>query len=76
MTVTRSERADVLLPDAASLAAALASLPDWRRRKAEVFRFEADRRLSVAVWLLLRQMLAERGLDADSASICRMGASG
>ena len=69
MNVSRSERADVLLPDAASLAAALASLPDWRRRKAEAFRFEADRRRSVAVWLLLRQMLAERGLDADSLPV-------
>ena len=69
MNVSRSERVDVLLPDGASLAAALASLPDWRRRKAEAFRFEADRRRSVAVWLLLRQMLAERGLDADSLPV-------
>ena len=69
MTVTRSERVDVLLPDDASLAAAFASLPDWRRRKAEAFRFEADRRLSAAVWLLLRQALAERGLDADLLSV-------
>jgi len=29
----------------------------------------ADRRRSVAAWLLLRQMLAERGLDADSLTI-------
>ena len=28
-----------------------------------------DRRRSVAAWLLLRQMLAERGLDADSLTI-------
>ena len=69
MNVSRSERVDVLLPDGASLAAALASLPDWRRRKAVAFRFEADRRRSVAVWLLLRQMLAERGLDADSLPV-------
>ena len=69
MNVSRSERVDVLLPDGASLAAALASLPDWRRRKAEAFRFEADRRRSVAVWMLLRQMLAERGLDADSLPV-------
>ena len=69
MNVSRSERVDVLLPDGASLAAAVASLPAWRRRKAEAFRFEADRRRSVAVWLLLRQMLAERGLDADSLPV-------
>ena len=69
MNVSRSERVDVLLPDGASLAAALASLPDWRRRKAEAFRFEADRRRSVAAWLLLQQMLAERGLDADSLPV-------
>jgi len=29
----------------------------------------ADRRRSVAAWLLLRQMLAERGLDADPLTI-------
>ena len=29
----------------------------------------ADRRRSVAAWLLLRQMLAERGLDADLLTI-------
>ena len=69
MNVSRSERVDVLLPDGASLAAAVASLPEWRRHKAEAFRFEADRRRSVAVWLLLRQMLAERGLDADSLPV-------
>ena len=69
MNVSRSERVDVLLPDGASLAAAVASLPEWRRHKAEAFRFEADRRRSVAAWLLLRQMLAERGLDADSLPV-------
>ena len=69
MTVSRSERVDVFLPDAASFAAALAALPAWRRRKAEAFRFEADRRRSVAVWMLLRQMLAERGLNADSLPV-------
>ena len=69
MTVSRSERVDGFLPDAASFAAALAALPAWRRRKAEAFRFEADRRRSVAVWMLLRQMLAERGLNADSLPV-------
>ena len=69
MTVSRSERVDVLLPDAVSFATAFAALPDWRRRKAESFRFEADRRRSVAAWILLRQMLAERGLAADSLQV-------
>ena len=69
MTAVRCERTSALLSDDASLAAALASLPDWRRRKAVAFRFEADRRRSVAVWLLLRQMLAERGLNADSLPV-------
>lgn len=54
-----------LLPDDVTFASAFAALPVWRRRKAETFRFDADRRRSVAVWLLLRQMLAERGIDAD-----------
>ena len=69
MTVSRSEKVNVLLPDGTLSAAELASLPGWRRRKAEAFRFEADRRRSVAVWLLLRQLLAERGLDADSLPV-------
>ena len=69
MPAVRCERMSVLLPDAASLAAAFSSLPDWRRRKAEAFRFEADRRRSVAVWMLLRQMLAGMGLAADSLPV-------
>lgn len=69
MTAVRCERTSALLSDDASLAAAFAALPAWRRRKAESFRFEADRRLSIAVWLLLRQMLAERGLNADSLPV-------
>ena len=61
-----SEPHDVPLVD---VAAALASLPDWRRRKAASFRFDADRRRSVAVWMLLRQMLSGMGLDADSLPV-------
>ena len=34
----------------------------WR---SSIFSDAADRRRSVAVWLLLKRMLAERGLDAD-----------
>ena len=60
--------ADVL-PDAAAYESAYSRLPTWRRRKCDAFRFMADRRRSVAAWLLLRQMLAERGFDADSLSV-------
>ena len=65
----RCARVSELLPDDAAAAGAFASLPAWRRRKAEAFRFDADRRRSAAVWILLRQMLAERGLCADSLPV-------
>ena len=61
----RCDRVEAVLPDEGAFAAAYAALPEWRRRKCDAFRFDADRRRSVAAWLLLRQMLAERGLDAD-----------
>ena len=64
MTVVKCECVAAVLPDEGAFAAAYAVLPEWRRRKCDAFRFEADRRRSVAVWMLLRQMLAERGLDA------------
>ena len=60
---------EAVLPDESAERAAYAALPAWRRRKAEAFRFAADRRRSVAAWVLLRQMLAERGLDADSLPV-------
>ena len=69
MIVSRSERVDVLLPGDRVLAPVFAALPDWRRRKCEAFRFDADRRRSAAAWLLLRQMLSETGLDADSLPV-------
>ena len=65
----RCERVESVLPDEGAFAAACAELPQWRRRKCEAFRFEADRRRSVAAWELLRRMLAERGLDADSLPV-------
>lgn len=65
----RCVRVDELLPDDATYAAALAALPAWRRRKVGAFRLDADRRRSVAVWLLLKRMLAERGIDADTLSV-------
>ena len=65
----RSARVADLLPDDAAYESAYSRLPTWRRRKCDAFRFPADRRRSVAVWLLLRQMLAERGLGADSLSV-------
>lgn len=67
--VARSERVDALLPDDNAFASALACLPDWRRRKCEALRFAPDRRRSVAAWLLLRQILAEGGVDADSLPV-------
>ena len=51
------------------------ALPAWRMQKAQSLHFEADRRLSVAVWLLLKRLLAERGFDADSLPV-RIDASG
>ena len=69
MVFSRSERTAVLLPDDEAFESAYETLPGWRRRKCDVCRFPADRRRSVAVWLLLRQMLAERGLDADSLPV-------
>lgn len=65
----RCVRVAELLPDDAAYAAACARLPEWRRRKREAFRFLTDRRRSVAAWLLLRRMLAERGLDADALEV-------
>ena len=62
-------RVDELLPDDATYAAAFAALPAWRRRKAEALRFDVDRRRSVAAWILLRRMLAERGIDADALAV-------
>ena len=66
MVFSHSERTSALLPDSAALEGAFASLPEWRRRKAAALRFEADRRRSVAAWLLLRRMLSELGVDAVS----------
>ena len=65
----RCARVADLLPDDAAYESAYSRLPTWRRRKCDAFRFPADRRRSVAAWLLLRQMLAERGLDADSIAV-------
>ena len=58
-----------VLPDDVAYDSAYSRLPAWRRRKCDAFRFMPDRRRSVAVWLLLRQMLAERGFDADSLPV-------
>ena len=65
----RCVRVADLLPDDAAYESAYSRLPTWRRRKCDAFRLPADRRRSVAAWLLLRQMLEERGLDADSLSV-------
>lgn len=59
--VARVERVDSLVQTGAALEAAIAALPAWRRKKCEGLMFEADRRRSVAVWLLLEQMRAKLG---------------
>ncbi len=76
MTAVRCERTSVLLPDDAAYESAYSRLPAWRRRKCDAFRFPADRRRSAAAWILLRQMLAERGLTADPLPVTSSGAGG
>ena len=61
----RCERVGAVLPDEGAFAAAYAALPQWRRRKCEVFRFDADRFRSVAAWELLRRMLDGKGVKAE-----------
>ena len=65
----RCARVVDLLPDDAAYESAYSRLPTWRRRKCDAFRFPDDRRRSVAAWLLLRQMLSERGFEADSLPV-------
>lgn len=65
----RSERVDALLPDDAAFAAEYARLPAWRRGRSGAFRFPADKRRSVAAWVLLRNIMAERGEDADGLEV-------
>ena len=69
MVVWRCERVSALVPDDESFRAAYAALPEWRRRKADALRREADRRRSVAVWLLLRRTLSGLGVDADTLPV-------
>ena len=57
----RVGRVDDLVQTGAALEAVIATLPAWRRKKCEGLMFEADRRRSVAVWLLLEQMRAKLG---------------
>ena len=65
----RCARVADLLPDDAAYESAYSRLPTWRRRKCDAFRFPDDRRRSAAAWLLLRQMLGDRGVYADSLSV-------
>ena len=65
----RCERIEAVLPDEGAFAAAYAELPEWRRRKCDVFRFGADRWRSVAAWELLRRMLAEKGVSAEALPV-------
>ena len=61
----RSERVDALLPDDAAFASEYDRLPAWRRGRCDAFRFPADKRRSVAAWVLLRLVLAEKGEAAE-----------
>lgn len=65
----RCERIEAVLPGEGAFAAACAELPEWRWRKCDAFRFATDRRRSVAAWELLRQMLAEKGVRAETLSV-------
>ena len=65
----RSERVDALLPDDVAFAAEYARLPAWRRGRCDAFHFPADKRRSVAAWVLLRNILAEGGEDADGLDV-------
>ena len=69
----RCARVADVLPDEEAYDSAYSRLPTWRRSKCDAFRFPADRRRSVAAWLLLRQMLSERGFDADSLPVSENG---
>lgn len=68
-TDVRCERVASLVPDDAAFARIYGTLPDWRRRKCDAFRFAADKFRSAAVWILLREMLAARGVDADALPV-------
>ena len=52
-----------LLPDDEAYRAAFDSAPEGRRRKCLAFRFEADRRRSLAAWLLLKELLTKAGCE-------------
>lgn len=73
MTEYASERIETLLPDEASFAAAFASLPAWRRTRCEAHARPAGRRQSVAVWLLLKRLVAARGLSAETLPVVENG---
>ena len=68
-TDVRCERVASLIPDDAAFSRIYGTLPDWRRRKCDAFRFAADKFRSAAVWVLLREMLAARGVDADALPV-------
>ena len=67
--IFRCELLAKLLPDEDAFADACAALPEWRKRKCEALRFDADRRRSVAAWELLRRILAERGIRAEKLEV-------
>ena len=69
LLIARCLPVTALLPDAAAFAAAYAALPEWRRKKCDAFRFDADKRRSVAAWLLAARLLKESGFDAGSSEV-------
>ena len=63
------ERVETVLPDEFAYRTAYAVLPEWRRCKVATLRFDADRCRSVAAWELLRRMLAEKGVCAETLAV-------
>lgn len=66
----RCEKVAALIPDAEAYAREVAQLPAWRRRKLDGLHFAEDRRRSVAAWILLREMLKDRGVRAAELAVC------
>ncbi|MBQ7558093.1 MAG: 4'-phosphopantetheinyl transferase superfamily protein [Lachnospiraceae bacterium] len=68
-TVTLYSMPADLLEDEEVFAGCLRRMPEGRREKVMRYRFEPDRRLSLAAGLLLEEGLSERGIDYAKAAI-------
>ena len=53
------------MPDESAYCAVYEALPAHRKRKCDGFRFASDRFRSAAAWLLLKELLLAKGIDAD-----------